>query len=64
MSLKHLRSHANVQERDFLPKKLTPFERKRAAAITYEDLVELGYNEDMDFPESWAEYVLQGREKL
>ena len=55
MSLKHLRSHANVQERDFLPKKLTPFEQKRAAAITYEDLVELGYNEDMDFPESWAE---------
>lgn len=62
MSLKHLRSHANTPERDFLPKKKTPFQRKRAAATTYEELVELGYDEEMDFPESWAEHVLQARE--
>ena len=64
MSLKHLQSHATIKETDFLPKELTPFERKRSAATTYEELVDLGYNQGMDFPENWAEHVLKARESV
>lgn len=45
------------------PKKKVPteFERKRAACRTYDELVELGYAEGMEFPEGWAEHVMYQR---
>ena len=61
MSLKHLVSHADEPEIDFLPKQPTLFEQKRAAATTYEELVELGYDEGMEHPEVWATHVLFAR---
>lgn len=59
MSLKDLILDDDVEE--FVLRKPTPFEIKRAAAITYEELVELGYAEHMNHPEIWAEHVLAGR---
>lgn len=47
--------------KDRIRKEPTPFERKRAAATTYEELVRLGYEEGMDYPEGWAEHVLYQR---
>jgi len=52
----------DVQIRPDKPKKPpTEFERKRAAATTYEELVRLGYEEGFEFPEGWAEHVIQQR---
>jgi hypothetical protein len=44
-------------------KKLTPFEQRRANAHTFEELVALGEDTGMDFPEEWAERVLSARNK-
>lgn len=44
-------------------KEPTPFERKRAACHTYEELVDLGYAEGMSCPEGWAEHVIAQRER-
>jgi hypothetical protein len=58
MSLKDLKIPDDVEPPS---KQLTPFERKRAAATTYEDLVALGYEEGMEFPEAWAKRVWRAR---
>jgi hypothetical protein len=63
MSLKHLKLDPTIENPEFLFKrKKTQFEQRRAAATTYEELVDLGYDEGMKFPEAWAEYVLQARD--
>lgn len=62
MSLKDLVLDDDVEE--FIPHKVTPFEIKRVAAITYEDLVNLGYAERMNHPELWAMNVFTARNKL
>ena len=41
----------------------TPFEIKRAACQTYEELVELGYAEGMEHPEGWATHVWEQRHR-
>jgi len=66
MSLKHLTLPPDVEKEEerFLKKLLTPFEQKRAAAVTYAELVELAYEENMEFPEGWAEHVLNARNRL
>ena len=65
MSLKHLKSHSTVQEKDYLPKRnITPFERKRRAAVTFEELYDLGCTAGMEFPAEWAERVLEARRRL
>jgi hypothetical protein len=45
------------------PKKKVPtaFEVKRAACKTYEELVELGYEEGFEHPEGWADHVWHQR---
>ena len=58
MSLESLK----LPEDTLLSKKQpTPFEQKRAAANTYEELVELGYESGMVFPKEWAQRVLDAR---
>ena len=60
MSIPILKIPAGVEKPS--EKVLTPFERKRAAATTYEQLVALGYEEGMEFPEAWAERVWYARQ--
>lgn len=43
------------------PKKRTPFEEKRANARTLQELIELGYEEGMEYPEAWAQRVHNAR---
>ena len=66
MSLKHLTLPSDVEkEEERAPKKpLTPFEQRRAAATSYNDLVQLGYDEGMLHPESWAEHVIWARNRI
>ena len=60
MSLKNLKLPSDIQP--FIEKKEpTPFEKKRATATTYDELVALGYERGMDFPEEWAERVINAR---
>ena len=59
MSLKNLRISDDTEMSS--KKEATPFEQRRAAATTYEELVALGYEEGMDWPEEWAERVINAR---
>ena len=61
MSLKNLKLSDDISLS--YKKELTPFEQKRAAATTYEELVKLGYEKDMEFPETWAKHVLDVRQE-
>jgi hypothetical protein len=44
-------------------KKPTPFEQRRANARTFEELVALGEDTGMEFPEEWAQRVLSARNR-
>ena len=59
MSLKALHLSDDIEMSS--NKEGTPFEQKRKAATTYEELVALGYEEGMDWPEEWAERVINAR---
>ena len=43
-------------------KEKTPFEVRRERARTEQELVDLGYEEGMEFPEAWARHVLAARQ--
>lgn len=62
MSLKHLKLPDDVER--VTPKTLTPFQRKRKEAKTYEELVYLGYAEGFNNPEEWADRVIQARDRF
>ena len=64
MKLNYLKIPKDAQTHKEIKKQKTVFEIKRAAAKTYTELVALGYEEEMEFPEAWAEHVLEQRKKL
>lgn len=49
---------------DRVVKNKTAFELKRAGAKTYEELVQVGIDANMHFPEGWAEHVMNQRKYL
>ena len=61
MKLSMLNVPADAQISPPKKKEPTAFERKRAACQTYEELVQLGYDEGMAHPEGWADHVWHGR---
>ena len=46
---------------EYEKKDLTLFEELRAAAQTFDELVDLGRKRGMDYPEEWAKHVLAAR---
>jgi hypothetical protein len=57
MKLSQLAIPKDVQRHAPRKKEPTPFEIRRAACKTHQDLVDMGYAEGMAHPEAWADHV-------
>ena len=64
MKLSNLAIPSDAQRGAPKKKQKTPFEIKRAACKTYDELVDLGYEMGFDSPEGWADHVMAQRRHM